>query len=312
MTEILEVLPMENIINIKNLTKDYGGDKGIFDFSFDIKRGEVFGFVGTNGSGKTTTIRNMMGFLKPDKGTVTINGLDSWKDAKEIKKKVGYIPGQIDFPDVGTGTNFLKIQADFLGIKDLTYMNELIDMFKLDTDASLKRMSKGMKQKTAIVAAFMSEPDILILDEPSTGLDPMMRDKLIELILKQKEKGSTVFMSSHIFKELEDTCDRVGFISSGKMLNIVEIGKYTDSIGKLYKIGFAEDGEYQNFLHSEYKIYKKNDKYCHLALEIGDSDINKLFKNLSEYDIRYINYQPYTLEWYYTNIIQNQEVQLHV
>ncbi len=303
---------MENIINIKNLTKDYGGDKGIFDFSFDIRRGEVFGFVGTNGSGKTTTIRNMMGFLKPDKGTVTINGLDSWKDAKEIKKKVGYIPGQIDFPDVGTGTNFLKIQADFLGIKDLTYMNELIDMFKLDTDASLKRMSKGMKQKTAIVAAFMSEPDILILDEPSTGLDPMMRDKLIELILKQKEKGSTVFMSSHIFKELEDTCDRVGFISSGKMLHIVEIGKYTDSIGKLYKIGFAEEVEYQNFLQSEYKITKRNDKYCHLALEIGDSDINKLFKNLSEYDIRYINYQPYTLEWYYTNIIQNQEVQLHV
>lgn len=188
---------MEKIINISNLTKDYGQGRGIFDFSFDVKRGEVFGLVGSNGSGKTTTIRNMMGFIKPQHGTITINGNESWKDAYEIKKTVGYIPGQIDFPDVGTGTDFLKIQADFLGISNLSYMNTLIDMFKLDTDASLKRMSKGMKQKTAIVAAFMAQPDIMILDEPSTGLDPMMRDQLIELILAQKKQGKTFFLSSH-------------------------------------------------------------------------------------------------------------------
>lgn len=303
---------MENSISIKNLTKDYGKGKGIFDFSFDVRRGEIFGFVGTNGSGKTTTIRNMMGFLKPDNGNVTINGYDSWKDACEIKKTVGYVPGQIEFPDVGSGANFLKIQADFLGMKDLSYMNQLVDMFKLDTDASLKRMSKGMKQKTAIVAAFMSEPDILIMDEPSTGLDPMMRDTLIALVLEQKKKGRTIFMSSHIFKELEATCDRVAFINNGAMLNIVDRAQYHENMDKQYKIGFEVEQEYRAFLKSGYKIINKNDKHKHLGLEINDSDINKLFKDLSNDRIRYINYQPYTLEWYYANIIQNQEVQNNV
>ena len=299
---------MDKIISICNLTKDYGDGRGVFDFSFDVRRGEVFGFVGTNGSGKTTTIRNMMGFLRPQKGKIIINGKDSWKDAYEIKKSVGYIPGQIDFPDVGTGTNFLKIQADFLGIKDLTFMNKLIDIFKLDTDASLKRMSKGMKQKTAIVAAFMSEPDILIMDEPSTGLDPMMRDKLIELILEQKKKGKTIFMSSHIFKELEDTCDKVAFIHNGKMINIVDRTQYDEDMDKLYKIGFAENEEYQEFLKDNYEIVNKNDTYEHLVIRINDKKMNRLFKSLKSYDIRYINYQPYTLEWYYTNIIEKQEV----
>lgn len=303
---------MEKIINISNLTKDYGQGRGIFDFSFDVKRGEVFGLVGTNGSGKTTTIRNMMGFIKPKSGKITINGNDSWKDAYEIKKSVGYIPGQIDFPDVGTGTNFLKIQADFLGIKDLSYMNKLIDMFKLDTDASLKRMSKGMKQKTAIVAAFMSEADILIMDEPSTGLDPMMRDKLIELILEQKKKGKTIFLSSHIFKELEDTCDRVAFIHNGKMINIVSRSQYNENMDKQYKIGFAEKKEYQQFLKYDYEIVNKNDNYNHLVIKINDTEINRLFKSLEPYNVRYINYQPYTLEWYYTNIIEKQEVQKYV
>jgi ABC-2 type transport system ATP-binding protein len=303
---------MQNIISLNNLTKDYGDKKGIFDFSFDVKRGEVFGFVGTNGSGKTTTIRHMMGFLKQKSGSVTINGYDSWKDAYEIKKIVGYIPGQIDFPDVGTGTNFLKIQADFLGLKDLSYMNQLIDMFKLDTDASLKRMSKGMKQKTAIVAAFMAQPEILIMDEPSTGLDPMMRDKLIELILDHKKKGRTAFISSHIFKELEDTCDRVAFIHNGNLLNIVDRAQYQEDMDKRYRIGFAKEQEYREFLQSGYHIVNQNDQYNHLGLEINDKDINELFLSLSNYNIRYINYQPYTLEWYYNNIIQKQEVQYSV
>ena len=309
MTKSLEVWQLEKIISISNLTKDYGHGRGIFDFSFDVKAGEVFGFVGTNGSGKTTTIRNMMGFIKPEKGKITINGYDCWKNAYEIKKSVGYIPGQIDFPDVGTGTNFLKIQADFLGIKDLTYMNKLIDMFKLDTDASLKRMSKGMKQKTAIVAAFMSEPDILIMDEPSTGLDPMMRDKLIELILEQKKKGKTIFMSSHIFKELEDTCDRVAFIHNGEMIKTISLSQFSERVDKQYRIGFAEKKEYEQFLKSNYEIISKNHKYNHLEIKINDSEINGLFKSLKPYNIRYMNYQPYTLEWYYTNMIETQEVQ---
>lgn len=212
---------MGEIIRTTGLTKDYKKGKGIFDFQFSVQQGEVFGLVGTNGSGKTTTIRHMMGFIKGDSGNVKIKGMDSWKNSAKLKKIIGYVPGQIDFPDVGTGTAFLKIQSNFLGMKDLTFMNELIDRFKIDITAPLKTMSKGMKQKMALVAAFMSEPDIYLLDEPSTGLDPLMRDTLIELILEQKAKGKTIFMSSRIFKELEDTCDTVLFIKNGHIINQV-------------------------------------------------------------------------------------------
>lgn len=210
---------MSDIITVRSMTMDYGEGKGIFDFNFSVKQGEVFGLVGTNGSGKTTTLRHLMGFLKPDSGSCEIAGMNCWKKSHEIMKKVGYVPGEIDFPDVGTGTTFLKIQAQFLGINDMAYTNKLVNMFKLDTDAPLKRMSKGMKQKTALVAAFMAKPEILLLDEPSTGLDPLMRDTLIELILEEKKRGATIFMSSHIFKELEDTCDRVAFIHNGKFID---------------------------------------------------------------------------------------------
>lgn len=299
---------MADIIKVEHLTKDYGKGRGIFDFNFSVRKGEVLGLVGTNGSGKTTTVRNLMGFIHPNCGNVTISGMDCCKKAAEIKKLVGYIPGQIDFPDVGTGTNFLKIQADFLGITDLAYMNKLLDIFKLDATADLNRMSKGMKQKTAIVAAFMAQPDIYILDEPSTGLDPMMRDQLIRLIQEQKAKGKTVFMSSHIFKELEETCDRVLFINNGNMINLVDRAQYDANIDKQYRIGFSNEQEYRCFMKKDFHIKKSNDKYFHVSITINDKDINELFKALSEYAVRYINYQPYSLEWYYTNIIEKQGV----
>jgi len=209
------------VIEVKKLTKDYGQGRGIFDVTFEVHKGETLGFLGPNGAGKSTTMRHLMGFLAPDSGYCEIGGLNCRIYAKEIMKRVGYVPGQIDFPDVGSGTNFLKIQAQYLGIKDMRYTEKLIDLFKIDTSAPLKRMSKGMKQKMALVAAFMSKPDILLLDEPSTGLDPVMRDALIELILEQKKRGATVFMSSHIFKELEDTCDKVTFIHDGKVISTI-------------------------------------------------------------------------------------------
>lgn len=296
---------MSDIIAVHSMTKDYGNGRGIFNFDFSVKQGEIFGLVGTNGSGKTTTLRHLMGFLKPDSGSCEIAGLNCWKNPKEIMKKVGYVPGEIDFPDVGTGTSFLKLQAQFLGIKDMGYTNRLVNMFKLDTDAPLKRMSKGMKQKTALVAAFMAKPDILLLDEPSTGLDPLMRDTLIDLILEQRNRGATVFMSSHIFKELEDTCDRVAFIHNGKMIDTVSRNMYDPSMPKQYRIGFAENAEYQKFIQTGgFSIVRQNDKYKHLILTAGNPDINKLFSELKRYNIRYIRYIPYTLEMFYTEVIE--------
>ena len=147
----------EEVIKVTNLTKDYGNGRGIFDLNFTIYKGETFGFVGTNGSGKTTTIRNIMGFIKPQQGTVQVLGMDAWKDSCEIKKYVAYIPGEIAFPDLTTGISFFKAQAELLKLKNTDYANSLIKRLQLDPSANLKRMSKGMKQKTAIVAALMAD-----------------------------------------------------------------------------------------------------------------------------------------------------------
>lgn len=309
---------MEKIIKVSNLTKDYKEGKGIFDFDFSVKKGEAFGLVGTNGSGKTTTIRHMMGFLKGDSGKVTIQGHDAWKNSAQIKKFIGYVPGQIDFPDVGNGTAFLKIQASFLGMKDLSYMNSLIDRFKIDITAPLKTMSKGMKQKMALVAAFMSEPDIYILDEPSTGLDPLMRDTLIELVLEQKAKGKTIFMSSHIFKELEDICDTVLFIKNGHIVNQVSRSEYLRNPTEHYEIRFASMEEYLRYTEDakhrpmdedgrKYLVSRLK-KRKSVVLNIPQHRINEFLKDLARYDLKSISNSSYTLERYYIEMIESEDM----
>ncbi|MBR1764799.1 MAG: ABC transporter ATP-binding protein [Ruminococcus sp.] len=296
---------MREIIRVNDMTKDYGEGRGIFGFDFAVEQGEVFGIVGTNGSGKTTTLRHLMGFLKPDSGSCSIMGLDCRKDAHKIMKHVGYVPGEIDFPDVGTGTSFLKIQAGFLGIKDTSRIERLVDMFKLDTDASLRRMSKGMKQKTALVAAFMAQPDILLLDEPSTGLDPLMRDTLIELILEEKKRRATVLMSSHIFKELDDTADRVLFIDSGRQTELIE----TKSIGReqpqTYRLGFKSREDLDRFIKTtRLRVLHKNETHLHLDAAVPEQSLGELFSETADYDMRYMKYRPFSLESYYTEAIE--------
>ncbi|NCB91711.1 MAG: ABC transporter ATP-binding protein [Clostridia bacterium] len=308
---------MGEIIRTTGLTKDYKAGKGIFDFDFSVQQGEVFGLVGTNGSGKTTTIRHMMGFLKGDSGKVKIKGRDSWKHSAQLKKLIGYVPGQIDFPDVGTGTAFLKIQADFLGMKDLTYMNVLIDRFKIDITAPLKTMSKGMKQKMALVAAFMSEPEIYLLDEPSTGLDPLMRDTLIDVILEQKAKGKTIFMSSHIFKELEDTCDTVLFIKNGHIINQVKRSEYERNPIEQYEIRFSSREEYKRYTEDikhkpmdedgqKYLVSKFRERNA-IILSIPQNRIQEFLQDLSKYDLQSIDNASYSLEKYYIEMIESED-----
>lgn len=294
------------LIQINNVTKDYRNNRGIFNLNIEIEKGTVHGLVGTNGSGKTTTMRHIMGFLKSDSGNILVNGLDSWNDAMEIKKNIGYIPGEIDFPDVGTGNDFLKLQAEFLGMKDLTYMNELINLFKLDTKAELKRMSKGMKQKTAIIVAFMNNPDIIIMDEPSTGLDPLMRDTLIELILEYKQTGKTIFMSSHIFKELEDTCDKVTFIKDGRVCGEVDRSMFSTTIEKLFNIDLLNIENWEK-VDEVFKVVSEDKSLCQKTIVVEESDYNEFFQKLEPFNVMSLSQVPYTLEYYYNEVILKQE-----
>ena len=294
-------------IEIKDLTKDYGSGRGVFDINLTIKKGEMVGFVGTNGSGKTTTIRSLMGFIKPTNGHVYVNGLESWENASEISKDIGYVPGEIAFPDLPTGTAFLKSQAEYFNLKDMSYANELVSRLQLDPRANLKRMSKGMKQKTALVAALMNNADILILDEPTTGLDPLMRDSFLEIIKEEHKKGKTIFMSSHMFNEMEDTCDRVALISDGHIIDIADMNEIRNRPCKDFKIEFNSAKDYEKFKKMDYTIVRDQKQYSQVTVNIKNEEINKLFSDLKAFDVKFISEVKYTLEKHFKEIMMRQK-----
>lgn len=292
-----------SVIEIKNLTKDYGSNQGIFDINLNIEKGEMIGFVGTNGSGKTTTIRNIMGFIKPTSGQVLVNNKSSWEHASEIVKDIGYVPGEIAFPDLKTGIDFLKCQAEFLNMKNMDYANELIERLQLDPRANLKRMSKGMKQKTALVAALMNDAPIIILDEPTTGLDPLMRVTFLDIIKEEHKKGKTIFMSSHMFEELETTCDRVALINDGHIIDVVNMDDIRNRTIKDFKIEFNSTDDYKNFLKEKYTITRKQKQYNQVTISINAKDTGELLKTLKNYDVKFISEIPYTLEKHFKKVL---------
>lgn len=291
-----------SLIEIKNITKNYGEGRGNFDINISVEKGEVFGFVGTNGAGKTTLIRQMMGFLRPDSGRIIINGLDSWKDSAKIKKLIGYIPGEIAFPDAPTGTSFLKNQAELLGLKDMSYADYITEKLQLDPTANLKRMSKGMKQKTAIVAAFMANSEILIMDEPTTGLDPLMRAEFVDILNDEKKKGKTIFMSSHMFEEVEDTCDKVALIKDGKIIAVKSTIEIKHNQNKVYKIEFMSEEDYKRFLTEAFELSEHRDAQNQVLVNVNDKDIDRFMSLLKGYRIKFITEIKYSLEKYFKSL----------
>lgn len=295
------------VIEIEKLTKDYGNGRGVFDLDLEISKGEMVGYVGTNGSGKTTTIRHIMGFLKPTGGNVFVNGLSSWEHSDEIVKKIGYVPGEIAFPDLKSGVDFLKCQADFLDLKDTSYANELIERLQLDPRANLKRMSKGMKQKTALVAALMNNAEIIILDEPTTGLDPLMRATFLDIIKEEHKKGKTILMSSHSFDELEKTCDKVAFINDGRIVDTCEMEKIKNRPTKDFKIEFCTASDYERFLKENYEIIRLQEEYHQVTIRLSYQKTAQLLKVLNFYDVKFISELPYTLETHFKKVLSSKK-----
>ena len=300
-------LKNEGLIEIKNLTKDYGNQRGIFDINLSINKGEMIGFVGTNGSGKTTTIRSILGFIKPTSGSAYVNGLESWKYQSEIAKLVGYVPGEIAFPDLKTGTNFLKSQAEYKNINDLSYADSLIKELQLDPKANLKRMSKGMKQKTALVAALMADSPIIILDEPTTGLDPLMRDAFLDIIKKEHKKGKTIFMSSHMFNEMEETCDKVALISDGHIIDIADMNQIRNRDLVDFKIEFKDKESFIKFKDLNFNIIRTQENYNQYTVQIKKAEINDLFKALKGLNVKFISEVKYTLEKHFKEVMEEKQ-----
>ena len=282
-----------NIIEIQQLTKDYGNNRGIFEVSLSVKKGEIFGFLGPNGAGKSTTIRHLMGFIKPDQGTCLINGLDCLKDHAKVQKLVGYLPGEITFIDDMTGIEFIKFIAQMKGMNDLTKAYDLIERFEFNPHGKIKKMSKGMKQKVGIICAFMHDPELLILDEPSSGLDPLMQNRFIELVLEEKKRGKTILMSSHIFEEIERTCDRTAIIKEGHLISIENLQKLKASKHKSYYITFADEDLATQFMSETFECEQLHPTVVKVLLR---NNLNYLLATLSRYDIVDVDVKSPTLE----------------
>lgn len=283
-----------NAIEIEHISKDYGNKKGVFDASFTVKKGEVMGFLGPNGAGKTTTIRLLMGFTHPDQGKVRINGLDCFEDAAKIQETLGYLPGEIAFMDDMTGMEFIRFTGKMKGMKDMSYAEELMRFFELDPKGKIKKMSKGMKQKIGIICAFMNQPSTVILDEPTSGLDPLMQNKFIDLILKEKQKGTTILMSSHIFEEVERTCDRTVIIKDGHIMAIEDMEKLKNSKKKFFLIRFSNQESAGKYAR-EHSIKPKDVKEETVTIGVS-GEMDDFVKDLSNYSVKDLEIRTQTLE----------------
>ena len=296
-----------SIIEVKDLTKDYGSGRGVFDVSFAINQGEVFGFLGPNGAGKSTTIRHLMGFSKPQKGETYILGMPTFKNYYKFLSKVGYIPGEIALPQGLTGWQFIRMMQNMQKIHNEQQLSKMLNLFELDDvvlKGETKRMSLGVKRKLAIVVAFMSDPDILILDEPTSGLDPVMQEVFIQLIKREKERGKTILLSSHIFSEVDATCDRIAIIKDGKIVSEFIANDLKHASTKFYKIDFLSKEDYQDFNkickgRRIIKVLDKNESELWTYIAVDDKHINLLVELLSHLNIKEFSNIKETLEDYF-------------
>lgn len=290
------------IMETDHLTKDYGQGRGNFDLSFRLEEGKTLGLVGENGAGKTTFLRLLMGFVKPTSGNASVYGHDCTQDAPLVKRFVSYIPGEINFPDLPTGKDFLLQYAHEIGANEeaLSKMGNVIQALQLDITAYPRRMSKGMKQKTAIVAAFMKESPLMLMDEPTTGLDPLMRDTLLNLLLEEKKKGRSIIMSSNTIEELEKVSDYVALISKGKLVDIADCEAIKNRPFRDYKIEFLNERDYL-FMRKKYETYiiRDQEKYHQLTLRYPKEKAGELLRNLTSTPLKFLSEVPYSLQTYF-------------
>src|ERR1700686_736640 len=216
---------MTAMIDVQGFSKSYGSKVGITDVSFQVDEGDVFGFLGPNGAGKTTTIRLLMALLHADAGSARIAGLDCWEKSVEIKRFIGYMPGEPALDPNLTGGQILEYFSLLRGGVDQAYLKQLVQRFELDTSRKFRQYSTGNKRKVVLIQAFMPRPRLLILDEPTSGLDPLNQQEFDRLVFEARDEGRTVFLSSHVLSEVEKTCSTVGIIRDGRLVRLGDVAE---------------------------------------------------------------------------------------
>lgn len=231
---------MEAVIRTTDLTKTYGKSRGILDVNLTVEAGEVFGFLGPNGAGKTTAIRTLLGFMRPTGGEARIFGLDITRDSVSIRARVGNLPGEFALEDKMTGEKLLRLFARLRGVKSLDYANELAERLGADLRRPMRKLSRGNKQKIGLIQAMFHRPPLLILDEPTGGLDPLVQEEFLKIIGEVRDEGSTVFFSSHVLNEVERICDRVGIIREGELATVEDTDSLINKSFRHVSIAFEE------------------------------------------------------------------------
>ena len=296
-----------SVLQVSNLTKVYGREfrlgsrkigrrvEAVTDVSFSVKKGEIFGFLGPNGAGKTTTIRSILGFLTIQSGTIKINGLDYLKDALEIKEKIGFIRSEIDLYGNFTGEEIISYFGRFRPI-DQKFLKKLKSIFKVDLSLDFKSMSTGNRQQVIIITSLASNPDFVILDEPSSGLDPLMAARFHRLLLQMRDEGKTIFLSSHNLTEVQTICDRVGIIRKGRIIVIEAVKELRTKSMQLVSVEFAsgevpEIGEIQA-VPNVFNVEKKANNF----LIKVQKDVNDLLKFIVARGVKRMTLEDSSLE----------------
>jgi ABC-2 type transport system ATP-binding protein len=227
------------VISAREMSKSYGRRRGVIELTFDVEPGEVFGYLGPNGAGKTTTIRTMLDFLSPTTGDIRIFGLDSRRDSVVIHRRIGYLPGELALYDRMTAAEYLGYFAALRGGVDERFVRELTERLVLDPSVRIRSLSHGNRQKVGLIQAFMPRPELVVLDEPTQGLDPLVQQSFYEIVRQVRAEGRTVFLSSHVMPEVERLCDRAAIVREGRLVAIEDIGDLRTKAVRTIELHFA-------------------------------------------------------------------------
>ncbi|MFA5866393.1 MAG: ABC transporter ATP-binding protein [Actinomycetota bacterium] len=281
------------VIETKSLTKYYGKSRGIEGLDLEVNEGEVFGFLGPNGAGKTTTIRSLLGLIMPTGGSASVFGLDIVRDSVAIRARTGYIPGDPSFYPKMTGHDLLDYLANFRPGNPPVLRDELTRRFDLDLSKRCKDYSRGNKQKLAIVVAFMHDPDLLVLDEPTLGLDPFMQKEFYSLMEDFRQRGKTVLLSSHILGDVDKTCERVGIIKEGKLVTVEKVHELESK--KVHRVTaiFSDEVKTGEFDLPGVSITRQNDRSIELKIK---GEIDPVIKALARHKLVDLDFEHASLE----------------
>ncbi len=293
------------MINLERLTKTFSGQGGIRDITLSINEGEVFGYLGPNGAGKSTTIRCLIGLLKPERGTVAIHGLDPWQNPKTLHQLVGYLPGEVALPDNMTGSQFLgwmrRLREPANGG---LYAGRLLDRFDLKPESMISTMSKGTRQKLALVAAFAHDPPIMILDEPTSGLDPVMQQTFIQWIREENSRGKTIFLSTHQFTEVERTCHRIGILKQGSLSLVDSVDHLRQKSRQVFEVTLGEPRDLRSIGGADLDVAMVNDRTATITV---NGPVTHLIQQLATLPVISVREITQDLEQAFLGIYQQDE-----